>query len=186
MSRPRVISGSAKGKRLNSVPGDVVRPITDRVKESLFNILRADLPGCAFLDLFGGTGSVGIEALSRGASYARFIERYKPAVRAIRENLALTNLGESGEVLQMDSFVYLEREPDRDFDYVFVAPPQYKELWQRAMLALDKKPEWLVSDGWIIVQIDPKEYEALALKNFSEFDQRKYGNTLLVFYEREI
>ncbi|HTX78813.1 MAG TPA: RsmD family RNA methyltransferase, partial [Longilinea sp.] len=84
MSKPRIISGTAKGLILQDVPGDITRPITDRVKESLFNIIGADIEGTAFLDLFGGTGSVGIEALSRGAKLTRFIDLNRTAVNVIK------------------------------------------------------------------------------------------------------
>lgn len=186
MSPIRVIAGTAKGRKLKMVPGKGTRPITDRVKESLFNIIRMELPDSSFLDIFAGTGSVGIEALSRGAKFVRFVERSRIAIRVIEENLAITDLSDGAEILQMDAFAMLGRTPDAQFDYLYIAPPQYKEMWKRALLALDKKPEWLVEDGWVIVQIDPKEYEELTLSNFSEFDQRKYGRTLLVFYEREL
>lgn len=185
MSPIRVIAGKAKGRKLKMVPGKSTRPIADRVKESLFNIIRMELPGSSFLDIFAGTGSVGIEALSQGASFVRFVEINRTAIRIIRENLESVNLEEGAEVLQMDAFGMIERPPDRKFDYFFIAPPQYKGLWKKTLLALDKAPGWLVDDGWVIVQIDPKEYEALELKNFSEFDKRKYGRTLLVFYDRE-
>lgn len=186
MARIRVISGVARGRRLKMVPGDTTRPIMDRVKEALFNIIQQDLPGCNFLDLFAGTGSVGIEALSRGAKRVRFVDRDKKAIETIHENLQLTGLGERAEVINIDAFVLLGRAPDAAFDYAFVAPPQYKAFWEKTLGALDKSPDWLVEDGWVIVQIDPKEYKPVELENFSEFDQRKYGNTVLVFYEREL
>ena len=185
MSPLRVIAGKAKGRKLKMVPGKSTRPITDRVKESLFNIIRMDLPGGSFLDIFAGTGSVGIEALSQGAKFVRFVEINRTAIGIIRENLAHVDLEEGAEILQMDAFAMIKRPPDRKFDYFYIAPPQYKGLWKKTLLALDKSPDWLVDDGWVIVQIDPKEYEQLELSNFSEFDQRKYGRTLLVFYERE-
>ncbi|MFC1936658.1 16S rRNA (guanine(966)-N(2))-methyltransferase RsmD [Chloroflexota bacterium] len=181
----RVVAGKAKGRRLNPVPGDIVRPITDRAKESLFNILRPDLPGCAFLDLFAGTGSVGIEALSQGAEFARFIDRYRPSIQIIQQNLLLTGLEEGAEVLMMSAFELLAKTPDRAFDYVYIAPPQYKNMWRVALQNLDQNPSWVVEDGWVVVQIDPTEYDTLELKNFSEFDQRKYGSVFFVFYERE-
>ena len=185
MSKPRVISGTARGRRLDIVPGDSTRPITDRVKESLFNIIRQDLPNCFFLDLFAGTGSVGIEALSRGAKLTQFLDTHPRAIKTIKDNLASTGLEDNANVLQIDAFTYLSRRPYQAYDYVYIAPPQYHELWQKALQALDAHPGWLVEDGWVIVQIAPREYQDLDLKHFSEFDQRKYGNTLLVFYERE-
>ncbi|MEX2143346.1 MAG: 16S rRNA (guanine(966)-N(2))-methyltransferase RsmD [Anaerolineales bacterium] len=185
MSPLHVNAGSARGRVLRSVPGDSTRPITDRAKESLFNIIRPSLLGAAFLDLFAGTGAVGIEALSRGAAFARFIDNKRIAVETISANLAATQLGEGAHIVQGDAFAHLASQPDRSFDYVFIAPPQYLGLWKRALLALDANSAWLVEDGWVIVQIDPTEHEHLELVNLDEFDQRKYGNTLLVFYERK-
>lgn len=182
MSSLRVISGSARGRRLRSVPGDTTRPITDRVKESLFNILGPDIVDSAFLDLFAGTGSVGIEALSRGAAFARFIDFHHQPVKTIRSNLETTKLKDRAEVFQMDAFAYLSQDIDRCFDYVYIAPPQYKELWKKALLQLDSRPDWLATDSWVIVQIHPVEFTLLELKNLVEFDQRRYGSTLLVFY----
>jgi 16S rRNA (guanine966-N2)-methyltransferase len=179
----RVIAGTARGQRLRSVPGDITRPITDRVKEALFNILGPDIHSAHFLDLFGGTGAVGIEALSRGGEYVRFIDKHRAAIKTIQANLDQIRLSDRAEVLQSDAFTFLEREPDHEFDYVFIAPPQYKGMWQQALTRVDAKPGWLVSDAWVIVQIDPQEFESVQLKNLVEFDQRKYGSTLLVFYE---
>ena len=181
----RVVAGTDRGLRLRSVPGDKTRPITDRAKESLFNILRPTLRGAAFLDLFAGTGAVGIEALSQGAGFVRFLDNQRVAVETINANLVTTKLGKGAQLLQGDAFAQLASLPDRAFDYIFIAPPQYHVLWKRALTALDAQPDWLVDDGWAIVQIDPTEYEKLDLKNLDEFDQRKYGNVLLVFYERK-
>jgi 16S rRNA (guanine(966)-N(2))-methyltransferase RsmD len=180
----RVIRGKARGFHLRSVPGDTTRPITDRVKEALINILGPDLEGASFLDLFAGTGSVGIEALSNGVGYVRFIDNSRAAVETVRINLAHTKLEGNAEVLHRNAFTFLEGKPDHIFDYVYIAPPQYKGLWKQSLTALDAKPGWLVEDAWVIVQIDPKEYETLSLQNLEEIDQRRYGSTLLVFYER--
>jgi 16S rRNA (guanine(966)-N(2))-methyltransferase RsmD len=181
----RVIGGIAKGRKLRSTPGSTTRPITDRTKESLFNILAGDIHGASLLDLFGGTGSVGIEALSRGADYVRFIDLEKNAILTIRSNLVATNLTGKADVIKTDAFQYLSGTADRQFEYIFIAPPQYKDLWRKAMLIIDQHSGWLKNDGWVIVQIHPREYSALELANLHEFDQRRYGSTLLVFYERE-
>ncbi len=186
MSGLRIIAGKARGRKLRSVPGDATRPITDRVKESLFNILGADVQGSTWLDLFAGTGSVGIEALSRGADFVRFIDLQRQAVETIRTNLSQTGLQAGSEVLRQDAFHLFAQAADRGFDYIYIAPPQYKELWQRALLALDENTSWLNDDAWVIVQIHPVEQKVLALKNLEEFDRRKYGSTLLVFYRRQL
>lgn len=180
-----MISGIARGRRLLDVPGDMTRPITDRAKESLFNILGADIEEASFLDLFAGTGSVGIEALSRGANFARFIDSQRQAVEIVRRNLQVTGLEQKAEVIRMDAFSHIERKADRAFTYVFIAPPQYKGLWKRALLSLDAHADWLAEDAWVIAQIHPVEYETLSLGHLVEFEQRHYGSVLFVFYERQ-
>ena len=183
MAGLRVIGGAARGLKLRAVPGDSTRPITDRTKESLFNILGADIQGAAFLDLFGGTGAVGIEALSRGASNVRFLDTERLAVATIKSNLQTTGFSTSAEVLKMDAFHYLAQTPDRGFDYIYIAPPQYKNLWVKALRLVDENPGWLNPGGWVIAQNHPVEFSAVEFTNFHEFDQRKYGSTLLIFYE---
>lgn len=183
MSNPRIIAGTARGIRLQGVPGDITRPITDRVKEALFNILGADIQGATLLDLFAGTGSVGIEALSRGASQVRLNDIHRQAIASIQTNLKRTHLEANAELTQLDAFVLLKKTPDRVFDYIFIAPPQYKGLWKQALQALDMNPGWLSEDSWVIIQIDPVEYEEISVQNLSEFEKRKYGSTLLIFYE---
>ena len=184
MAGIRVIAGKAKGRKLQMVPGQDVRPIGDRVKESLFNIIGADIREARFLDLFAGTGSVGIEALSRGAARILFIDENRRAVETIRKNLEHTKLQEEGTVEQRDAFQLLKYKPKIDpFDYIYVAPPQYKGMWLKGVQAIDDKVEWLNPDAWVIAQIDPDEYEEMNLRKLIEFDQRRYGKTLLVFYE---
>ncbi len=180
----RVIAGKAKGHRLKSVPGGGTRPITDRAKSALFNIIGNDIIGCRFLDLFAGTGQVGIEALSRGATEAVFVERAGAALRTIRENLAHTRLEARARVVRADVFDFLatQVEPAEPFDYVYIAPPQYRGLWVRTLRALDARPGWLTDDGWTIAQIHPREYEELALEYLALFDQRTYGSVMLCFY----
>jgi len=182
MTGLRVIAGTARGRRLRAVPGEGTRPIGDRVKVALFDILGADIEGSRFLDLFAGTGGVGIEALSRGASSATFIDKASAAVQTVRENLSATGLGDRATVLQQDSFAYLEKNPPAAFDYVFVAPPQYHGLWLKALRALEAQPGWTSEDAWAIVQIDPHEDVAEGLSRLDRFDERSYGQTRLVFY----
>jgi len=184
MAGLRVIGGTARGRRLKLAPGDSTRPVMDRVKEALFNIIGAGIVEATFLDLFGGTGSVGIEALSRGAAGATFIDADKFAVRTIRENLASVGFTESAKVSRGDALDYLKGKPLTAYDYIYIAPPQYKGLWAESLRLIEAQPDWLNPDGWAIAQIDPVEYDALALKNLVLFDQRKYGSTLLCFYER--
>ena len=184
----RVIAGVAKGRRLQSVPGDVTRPITDRVKEALFNILGDFVVGARVLDLFAGTGAVGIEALSRGAAEAVFIDKSSAALRIVRANLQHSRLADRAIVLRADAFKYLSSPIESPFDLIYVAPPQYKGLWADALRALDARPAWLSiypegDSGIVVAQIHPREYKNLPLEVLAEYDQRKYGSTLLCFYE---
>jgi 16S rRNA (guanine966-N2)-methyltransferase len=177
----RVIGGTAKGRALKAVPGDSTRPILDRVKVPLFDILRPSLEGMTILDLFAGTGSVGIEALSQGATHCVFLDTNAKAFKVIKENLETTQLSDRAEVRHTDAFTYLKNTA-KAFDLIFVAPPQYKGVWIEAMHIIAERPHLVASGGQIIVQIDPKEYEPLELTAFKEVQQRRYGSTILVFY----
>ena len=184
----RIIAGKAGGRKIRSVPGDTTRPITDKVREALFNIIGNDIQGASFLDLFAGTGSVGIEALSRGAEYTCFVEINRKPFEIVKENLKTAGLEEGAVAIHADSFSVLERPIFHSFDYIYIAPPQYKGMWVRALETLDRHVAWLTEDAWVIAQIHPIEYkkigEGLPIRNLVEFDQRHYGSTVLVFYER--
>ena len=181
----RVIAGSVKGLHLKTVPGDSTRPITDVVKEALFNIIASEIQGNKVLDLFGGTGAVSIEALSRGAESAVIIDKSQTAASVIKKNLETARFTSRARVVCGDAFSYLSSQPKIPFDLIYIAPPQYKLMWQKALKLLDQNPGWLGADGQIIVQINPIEWAELALDNLQVFDKRKYGDTLLVFYERK-
>ena len=181
----RVISGAAKGRKLKSVPGETTRPITDRVKEALFDILAGDVIDSVWWDVFGGTGAVGIEALSRGAAFVRFTDLNRASIDTIKANLTATRFEARAEAKRADAFSLLASHPDRQFHYIYVAPPQYKEMWSQVLIRLDKNMGWLTEDGWVVAQIDPKEYKQMKLENLDEFEQRRYGTTLLVFYARK-
>lgn len=182
----RVIAGKAKGRKLKSVPGDTTRPVTDRVKEALFNILMGDVIESHWWDVFGGTGAIGLEALSRGAAFVRFTDSNRAPVETIKFNVEQCGFSKQSEIRRGDAFALLSESPDRQFEYIYFAPPQYKEMWSKALERLDENSGWLSDDGWVIVQIDPKEYKSLLLENLAEFEQRKYGSTLLVFFERRL
>lgn len=170
--------------RLHGIPGDSTRPVTDRVKEAVYNILGADIENAAMLDLFGGTGSIGLEALSRGAAFVRFCEMNRAAQTALRENIALTGFKERAELIAGDAFRMLRSAPDKTFEYIYIAPPQYQQMWLKALAILDENDGWLSEDGWIIVQIHPVEIESFSLQKFTCFDERRYGSTALLFLER--
>lgn len=183
----RVIAGSAKGRRLKGPDTLETRPILDRVKTALFDILAPDIGGTRFLDLFAGAGSVGIEALSRGADAATFIELSPEIVKLVRENLTLTRLTANAEVIRADAFTFMRtaRAQRRVWDIIYVAPPQYKGMAAQALERLDREP--LTTPGaLVIVQIHPRErgdLDALSLTRLRLYDDRTYGSTLLLFYE---
>ena len=131
----RVIAGSARRILLKTVDGLDTRPTTDRIKETLFNMIQNDLYNCTFLDLFSGSGAIGIEALSRGAGEAVFVEKNPKAVACIRENLHSTHLEERAQVLSCDCLEALKRLEGREdaFDFIFMDPP-YNRLLERDML----------------------------------------------------
>ena len=186
----RVVAGEARGRKLKAPDTLDTRPIIDRVKTALFDILSTEVEETRFLDLFGGTGSVGIEALSRGATHATFIEMNFKVLKLLRENLQTTGLADRAETLQGDAFKFLEQKSKGTpqtadpYDIVYVAPPQYHGMAARALEILDTSP--LVAEhGLVIVQIHPKEREtvaAIACQRLALSDERRYGSTLLMFY----
>ena len=178
----RVITGTAKGRRLKSVPGDTTRPITDRAKTALFSILGGWVEGARVLDLFGGTGAVGIEALSRGAAFAHFLDLNRRAVETVQENLAHCRLEKQAVVEKGDSFAFLQRYRGEPFDLIYVAPPQYRGLWHKALALIDARPELLAQGGVVVVQIHPREDTPLDLAFLEEYDRRRYGSVELIFY----
>ena len=178
----RVIAGSAKGRRLKMVPGDTTRPVMDRVKEALFSILGRDVIDTVFLDLFAGTGSVGIEALSRGAAKAMFVEMDKLAVQTIQDNLKITGFNEKAVIRRANVFHFLRTPPAQPYDFIYIAPPQYKDLWREALLTVDASKGWVGEDTTVIVQIDPSEQQTLELTTLEAYDERKYGKTFLWFF----
>jgi 16S rRNA (guanine(966)-N(2))-methyltransferase RsmD len=134
------------------------------------------------LDLFGGTGGVGIEALSRGAAHAHFVDRNRKAVQTIEANLAHCKLDEWAMVQQGDSFAFLASYRGEPFELIYVAPPQYLGMWHKALTLIDARPELLAPFGAVIVQIHPREDAPVALTFLEEYDRRQYGSVLLIFY----
>jgi 16S rRNA (guanine966-N2)-methyltransferase len=183
----RVVTGEAKGRKLKAPKTMGTRPIIDRVKTALFDILSNEVEDIYFLDLFAGTGSVGIEALSRGAAQATFIELSYPILKLIRENLRITGFADRAEVLHADAFKFLQAQganEQRLYAIIYVAPPQYKDMAARALQLLDSSP-LVASGGLVIVQIHPREREgviAVPCTRLRLADERRYGSTLLMFY----
>lgn len=178
----RVITGSARGIQLKTPEGMVTRPTTDRVKEAMFSIIHFDIPGAKVLDLFGGTGQLGIEALSRGAKSAVFVDAGEPACRLIRENLKRTKLEQQGKVVRSDYLAYLERTNEQ-FDIVLLDPP-YAEVFLEN--ALNKITEIdILRTGGIIVAEHPLGKELpWEFQGYERSKDYKYGNTLLTIYRK--
>lgn len=182
----RIIAGEARGRRLKDVPGEGTRPITDRAREALFGKLHAWIPDRRVLDLFGGTGSVGLEALSRGARHATFVDRDARAAATIRANGAACGFLERMAVIRQDSFAYLEAASTAGsgeaWDFMFIAPPQFRDMWSAALASVDRTGAVLAEDGLVVVQIDPSEDRELTLQRLERFDQRRYGRVMLCYY----
>ena len=178
----RVITGKARGVQLKTPDGMKTRPTTDRVKEALFSIIQFEIPGSKVLDLFGGTGQLGIEALSRGASSAVFVDAAEPACKLIRENLKRTKLEQQGSVVRGDYLDFLKRSRDK-FDIIFLDPP-YAEVFLENALNCITEIDILQTNGIIVTErpLDkelPWEYEG-----FQRSRDYKYGNTLLAVYRK--
>ena len=178
----RVISGIYKGKRLKRVPSPLVRPMPDKLKEALFNIIQEDVRGSVFLDGFAGTGSMGIEALSRGAEKVVFVDEYYPAVKGIKTNLAKCEAEAKAWIIRKDfnrAVIQLANEKMK-FDLIFVDPP-YKYLDERNPLKVIKKREVLKPGGKIILRKHFKtKFEA---KYFKLVRQVTIGDDTICVYE---
>ena len=135
----RVIAGTRRSLPLKTLEGDATRPTADRYKETLFNVLQADIPGARFLDLFAGSGGIGIEALSRGARHAVFVENSRKAQAVIRENVHFTKFENESDILLADALSYVRGLTVVDFDIIFLDPPYNKGLEQQILLALSGK-----------------------------------------------
>ena len=149
----RVIAGSARSLKLVTIDSMDTRPTTDRIKETLFNMLSNDIPGCRFLDVFSGSGAIGIEALSRGAAMAVFVENSRKAVECINKNLAFTKLADRAQVLSADAVQavgMLERQ-GQAFDVIFMDPP-YNHALEREVLYALAATELVGEDTLIVVE----------------------------------
>ncbi len=167
----RVIAGSARRLLLKTPRGLETRPTSDQIKETLFNMLNQELPGCQFLDLFSGSGGLGIEALSRGADYACFVENGREALQCIRENLEHTRLADRATVYGMDALNALKRmeSEKRQFD-IIVADPPYRKDWERVLLGALQGSSLLHEDTLLVIET--------ALDNCVEAAASEYGFTV--------
>ena len=179
----RVITGKARGVQLKTPDGMLTRPTTDRVKEALFSIIHFEVPGAAVLDLFGGTGQLGIEALSRGAKSAVFVDAGEPACRLIRENLKRTRLEAQAKVIRSDYLDYLRRCRET-FQIIFLDPP-YAEVFLENALNCITEIDILQSGGIIVAERPVGKDLPWDFPGFTRSKDYKYGNTLLALYRKE-
>lgn len=178
----RVITGTARGRKLKELPGLDTRPTTDKVKESIFNIVQFDVEGRRVLDLFAGTGQLGIEALSRGADQCVFVDASRDAAKIVRENVALTGFEDRGRVVQGDALSFLTTSREK-FGLAFLDPPYAAELLDRAleqMAAID-----IMSENGIIVCESALERVLPDLPApYEKGREYRYGKIKLTLYHR--
>jgi len=174
----RVITGIARGRRLETLPGESTRPTSEKVKESLFSAIQFDIEGRRVLDLFAGSGQLGIEALSRGASGCVFVDKNTEAMQVIRRNLQHTGLSEKAQVVGAEAITYLTRPKDR-FDLVFLDPPYASGLINPALEAVAP----LVNDGGILVcETDADAILPEKVDRFTLIKTYQFGRILVWLY----
>lgn len=178
----RVISGKARGVSLKTPDGMKTRPTADRVKEAMFSIIQFDLPNAKVLDLFAGTGQLGIEALSRGAKSAIFVDCQDSACKLIRENLKKTHFEQESRVIKSDYMSYLKTTSDR-FDIILLDPP-YAELFLENSLKMITEIDILQTNGIIVTERPLEKELSLEFSGFSRSKDYKYGKTLLTLYRK--
>ncbi len=178
----RVIGGTARGRRLVGPSSDGTRPLSDRARESLFNILGPGIRDERVLDLFAGTGAVGVEALSRGAEHATFVERDRKALGDIRANLDTLGFADRADVVAAEAVAWIARARG-SYDVVFSGPPQWESLWATTLTAIDGQPGLLTDDAVVVTQLDPSEDEGdPPLEHLERVDERTYGRVRLLFH----
>ena len=177
----RVITGSAKGARLRSLDGPQVRPTAERVKEAVFSIIQFDIEGRRVLDLFGGSGQMGIEALSRGAKSAGFVDSSQDAVRIIENNLKTAHLSANAQVIKKDYKLYLSTCTDT-FDIAFIDPPYHAGFYESALLGVSR----LMSDYGVIFCEHPSDISVPdKAGDFIKHKDYRYGKVYITSYRRE-
>ena len=181
----RVIAGSARSMPLRTVKGMDVRPTTDRTKETLFNILQTYIPGCRFLDLYAGTGSIGTEALSRGASYACFVEKDRKIQKLIEENLTFTRLIDRASIMKGDVALNLmQLEGGEPFDIIFMDPP-FRHGLEKDVLTYLSDSTLPAEDGLIVVEADPRtDFSYLESLGYEVIKHKIYSMSSHLFLRR--
>ncbi|MGM9532539.1 16S rRNA (guanine(966)-N(2))-methyltransferase RsmD [Intestinibacter sp.] len=182
----RVISGKARGLKLNTPKNEDVRPTTDRVKESLFNIINFDIMDSNVLDLFAGTGSLGIECLSRGASKCVFVDKSKESMSIVKSNIKKARVENESITMNIDfkSAILSLSNKGEKFNIIFMDPPYYKNMFEDALSMVDQN-NLLEEDGVIVVEHDTKDSFPENIGRLYKSRDKKYGKTTLTFYKME-
>lgn len=178
----RIISGTARGTKLYTLEGQTTRPTLDRVKESLFNIIQNEIPNSVFLDLFSGSGAIGLEAASRGARKVILCDKSKEAIKIINKNIEKTHLIEKIEIYNLDYEVLLKTKIKENLDIVYIDPPYDSDFAIKSIeYIIDKK--LINEESKIIIETDDEERLLKKLKNIEIeiTDKRKYGRAVLIF-----
>lgn len=179
----RIISGDAKGMRLKMVPGKHVRPTADRVKESLFQVIGPSFEGGIGLDLFAGTGSLGLEALSRGLDQMVFVDKSRSSLEIVKENLLLTGFIDKAQTIRKDARSYLKTlSKGTTFDLIFVDPPYYEGFYEIILTRIDEQ-KLLAEDGILIAEHPTRIEVPKQFENLSAFRTLSYGDTSITLYE---
>lgn len=176
----RVVSGNKRGKKLKTLEGLDVRPTTDRIKEAIFSSLQFDIPNCNFLDLFSGSGQMGIEALSRGARSATFVDNNIKSIQVIKDNLKETELFEKAIVLTSDGIEFLTQTSQK-YDIIFLDPPYNMGLSQ---VSLSKIENCINQDGIIVCEHKYGEDIPKNVGEFEIFKNKKYGQIEITIYKK--
>lgn len=181
----RIIAGSARSLPLKTIEGRDTRPTTDKTKETLFNVLQCDVPGSYFLDLFAGSGQIGLEAVSRGANYAVFAENAKKAAICIEDNIRFTKFGDRCRLINSDAITAIRTlEGKYTFDIIFMDPP-YDKMLERDVLEVLKDSSILKPDTIIVVEAsDRTGFDYLSDMGYVIVKEKKYKTNKHVFIKR--
>jgi len=174
----RVISGSARGKKLECPEGIDIRPTLDRVKESVFNMIAFDIADATVLDLFSGSGALGIEALSRGACHCVFVDKSSQSIDATRKNIEATRFGDASCVINADSIDFIKKT-GKTFDIIFIDPPYESELYESSLRAI-KDSGILSDDGFIVLEYDVNTTPPFKTSGFEIVKDKKYGRVKIL------
>ena len=178
----RVISGKFRGRKLNTLAGNSVRPTSDKIKEAVFSIIQFEIEGVRFLDLFAGSGQMGIEAISRGAREVVFVDSRRDSISVVNQNLNLLKLKDNVSVVNCDSLLFLKKT-DEHFDVVYIDPPYATDLLESSLEIMDSV---MNKENGIVICESPADKELpSAIKGFPNVKKYRYGKICVAVYRRD-